>query len=290
MKQLKQISFLLSIIILLSSCGINTAETIDAVEHNEELVKRIDALAFTECTIRLELDPDTKQRDTISRVKIKRDEKGNKVFEEIINTQGDQHYLSKTYYWEEEDVFLETRKSNSGYEYHSEVFKDKNGLIKRLIIYSGFGEEKDTLVLNYDYEFTPSNKKSKLFLTTVHEKETVKSTIEYNEEEKIKKETTVVGKDTLEIKTYSYHNSKLKEIIKKKFSTDIIITKIVNKYDRNGNLVEESLNETKSDSTVIAVMTSHEYNDQNEWIAYFELDQLNGNFKRVEIKKESCDD
>lgn len=279
---MKKIIFIISIIIL-SSCEKSS------LEKNDYLVKKIDDLPFTECTIRIEVDSNTIPIDTISIVKTKIDKKGNKVFKQIMSKYKKQNYISNIYYWEDKTPFLETRNSETGdFKYYSEVFKDKKGLIQQLVSYDEFDGERDSLILNYDYEFTPTGKKSKMTLSSANKEEMGVTIIEFNQNEKVAKEITIIENDTFEIKTYSYKNKKVEESRHVKYSIDTTITLAYNDYDKEGNLILETINTTKSDSTSV-VKIKFDYDNKNNWIGYLESVKDGNRLKRVKIKKETCD-
>lgn len=273
---------LLILLIIFSSCNS------DELEDNQLLKDKIDKTEFSECWLKLEIDSKGNITDTIDVTKKKFDDENNLIFKKRIYNYKGQEYYSDTYYWEDGTDFLSIGESETkDFKNYSEVHRTKSKEFKRLETYSEFDGEIDTLIMDYQFDYSIFGRKKKLTLKVRSEEENSLHILEYNRNEKVNSEMTIIELDTFERKEYFYSNSSLVKVEKYKQSLDTSLSiQYFSESERHDSTLNYSFagGKKKLDSRIIC-----QYDENSVYKGYEETDLKNNTKRKVILKMKTCD-
>ncbi|MFK7773531.1 MAG: hypothetical protein AB8F94_15380 [Saprospiraceae bacterium] len=273
---------ILILLLIFSSCSP------EELEDNQFLIDKIDKKGYSECLVKLEIDSLGNIIDTIDITKKKLDGDDKLIFKKRIYNFNKKKYITKTYYWEDGTDFLSISESESkDSKNYSEILRTKSNKLKRLITYSEFDGEIDTLIMDYKFDYSIFGRKKRLTLKLNSKEENSSYIIEYNQDEKAKTEMTIIELDTFERKNYFYTNHKLVKIEKYKQSLDTFLTvHFFNEHEKNDSTLDFSITNAKKKLNYRIV---YNYDTNSVYKGYEEIDLKNGKKRKVILKKKSCD-
>ena len=272
----------LSILFLVIGC------TSSEYEDNQVLKNSIDGMPYSECYLSLVVDSLDNIIDTVDLIMNKLNHDGEKMFSRREYKHKNQSYFVNTYYWENGTDFLSYGESESkDFVSRSEVFRNRVGEIQKLVSFEKFGEERDTFLLNYHYSYEESGKKIRLEMLADSALESVVHIFNYNPDEKVQSEFTVIEGDTFEAKHYFYSGKQLKKSEKYRNSLDTTITV---QYYGKSNMIDSILRYVGKNATIeLKSKTVYKYTNELDLIEYVTKDYDFKTKKRVTIVKLDCD-
>lgn len=266
----------------MTSCNSNE------LEDNQLTKNKIDKLQYSECWWKFEVDSLGNIIDTIDITNKIIDIEGNLRFKKRLYQYDNKEYYSDTYYWKDGTDFLSIGESLSkDFRNYSEVKRTKNKELRKLITYSQFEDEIDTLIMDHKFDYSIFGRKKKLTLEVDSEEEHGVHIFNYNKDEKVQNELTIIESDTFERSEYFYNNKNLRRIEKYKHSLDT--TSIVQFFGKNEKHDSTLTFSIKNGKQFLVSRRIYNYEEDSIYKGYEESNFKNDETKKVILQKKTCD-
>ena len=239
------------------------------IVDNSEIVAVIDSMSFNETIYTIDLDSKNNVIDTTKVEKIKKDEKGNIIYIDLIHK--DINESESSYYRNNGELFLKITKRNNDYYSKYETFLNSDSTIMNvntLIVKNG--TDTTNIPLKYIHTFDENGKKQATTITSQIDSLDTNAYIFYNEHEKPTQEITLFSADTLYELNYHYDNGKL---LKKTYRKGEVIT--TESYNDSEKIVEKSKYIKNPVQDKVLKTMRFEYDDKGNLISIISLDSNN---------------
>lgn len=206
----------------------------DRKQNNSQLLESINSISKVDTIYTFEIDELKNIADTLSMQLVKKNDKGFKVYEEIITHSDDALYIIKNYYGDDNKIFY-TQKSTTNFGILSilETFKNEDNIISEgLQIFYEDNQPYDTIFLNYSYRYK-ENRISMMNVDYTDSKKEVLGRLKtlYNDQGDPVEEFFIELNDTLTITNYLYKSDVMYQT--KTFDKKNSLT-IIQEYKKDG--------------------------------------------------------
>ncbi len=267
--------------LILAACLLLAACSPKEYFDNQQMIKTIDAMPFSKRSMKMELDSMGNTVDTLFIAKLKYDEKGMQRYNErTFFFKNEQTTTVIQYYKDDEDLFYRETESGDDDFLRYETKSIIDGEIEGAIQIAQDGEEVDTTIITYEYQYHLNGKRKNLIVKTKSQKVgELYLTLTYNLNERPSFETMIMEGDTLSFQTWEYENDLLSQMIICSYSEGSLEAKTVYTYGKEERLMEDIMFGLEDGDLVKTVETKYEYDEADDLIGEQELNLATGKVK-----------